>query len=175
LEQGHPGPEGGEGLRQLTANRPAADDGEPVRSGGEREDRLVREVAALPQTGYGRDGWTRPGRDDRTAEAEHRVPHLYGVRAGEGGVTQEDIGAEAAESLRAVVFADLGADPAHALQRRDEVSPALASRPGPLGERSSLLDERLRWDAADVQAVAAEEGSLHQRNAGAERHRDRGR
>ena len=62
-----------EGLRELAADRAAADHGEPAGQRGEGEDGLVREIAGLGQAGDGRLGRARAGRDHRLLEAERRA------------------------------------------------------------------------------------------------------
>ena len=70
LEEGHLRAEAREGLRELAADRAAADHGQPPRQLGQREDRLVREVAGLGQPGDGRLGRAGARRDHRVLEAE---------------------------------------------------------------------------------------------------------
>ena len=63
LEQDHVRAEEGEGLRQLAADGPGADHREPGGPLGEREERLVRQVAGFREAGDGRYGRPGAGRD----------------------------------------------------------------------------------------------------------------
>ena len=101
-------------MGQFAADRAAADDDQPARQLGQREDRFVGEVAGFGQARNVGNGGASAGGDDGPLEAERLAGDFDRLRAGEAGLAEEDIDAEVGESLGRVVLADAGAEPAHA-------------------------------------------------------------
>ena len=171
----HPRAEALEGLGQLAADRTGADHGEPRGPLGQLEDGLVREVAGLREPRDRRRGGAGAGRDHRLLEAQLRAVHLDGVRPAEARLAEEHVDAElVAIARRRVLVADARADAAHALHGRAEVGQPLVGHAEPeLPGRPRLVhparraDHGLRRHAADVQAVAAHQVPLDERDPGA--------
>ena len=162
LEQVHPDAEALERLGELAADRPAADHREARGAPGELEDRLVRAEAGAGEPGYGRSRGARARRDHGAPEAQLRAGHEGAVRAGKARLAEEHVDAElAGVARRRVLVADARADAAHALHR---VGEGLRGRIA--GEAGVLRggDHRLRGHAADVQAVAAHQVALDERD-----------
>lgn len=78
-------------LRELAANRPAANDCQPARLLGEREDRFVGQRTGVGQAGNRRNDWARSGRDDRATETQPAVANENRVRIGEACLSKKDI------------------------------------------------------------------------------------
>ena len=122
FEDRHRDAEPREGLRELAADRSAADDREATGVRGQREDRLVGEEAGLVEPGDRRRRGARAGRDDGAAEAQPGAADLERVGGDESPVAEEHVDAEfVAEALRRVVRRDRRADRAHALHRGAEI------------------------------------------------------
>src|SRR6185369_8364168 len=93
----------------------------------------------------------------------------------EPAFAEEDVDAEAAESLRGVVTAELRADAAHPRHHRAEVGGRRSPWAQParlrareLGERPRRANHRFRRHATDVEAVSAHEMALDERDLGTE-------
>ena len=171
-----------EGLRELAADRAAADHGEPAGQLGQGEDRLVREIAGLGQPGDGRLGRAGARRDHRLLEAERHARDVHGVRSGEARRAEEHVHAEVAKARRRVHPADPRAQPAHPIHHRAEVHAragrhphAELARPAHVGDGAGRPDQALRRHAADVEAIAAHQPALDERHARAEPGRARRR
>ena len=182
LEEGHLRAEAREGLRELAADRAAADHGEPAGQLGQGEDGLVREIAGLGQPGDGRLGRAGARRDHRLLEAERHARDVYGVRSGEARRAEEHVHAEVAKARRRVQPADLRAQPAHPIHHRAEVHAragrhphAELARPAHVGDGAARPDQALRRHAADIEAIAAHQPALDERHARAESGRARRR
>src|SRR6185369_1087345 len=91
VEQADLGTEPLKGLRQLAADRAAANDREPGRTLSKIEYRFIGQVAGLSQSRDGGFHCARAGCDDRPFEPEGLSGDLDRVRAGEAGLTQEHI------------------------------------------------------------------------------------
>src|SRR5262249_4566268 len=126
---------------------------------------LVRKPASASPGIGGR--WARAGRDHGPAEAKDFAGHLHRVRAGESGLPEVDIDAEAPEPSRRVVGTDPGSQPTHAPHDRGktdlhagrDVNPELWSIPN-LGGGPGGPEQRLGRHAADVEAIASQEFPL---------------
>src|SRR5262249_54432147 len=101
-----PGAETRESLSQLATDRPGADHRQAWRPLREREDGFIGEEACLGQSRNRRPMGARAGRDHGPAEAKGFAGHLHRVRAGERGLPEVDIDAEATEPSRRVVRTD---------------------------------------------------------------------
>jgi hypothetical protein len=162
LQQGHGGAEAGERLRQLAAERAAADDGQPSRQVGEGEDRIAGEEAELGQAGNVRDRRPGAGGDEGATEAQRGAGGDDRLRPAEGALAEKDVDAEVAQAPGGVTAGDLGADAPHAFHRGREVVAFEARAHAELGGAVRLPDgarraqEGLRRHRTGVQAVAAQ-------------------
>ncbi len=172
-----PSPEAGEGLGQLAADGPGADHRQAARQLGEARTRS-RWSGSRPRRGRGSAGAAARAPVAMTArrKRERGAVHLDGVRAGEAARrrgTRRRRGRRSAAPSRSRLRR--GAQPAHALhdggkvdaRARRHVHAELARVPH-LGGGARGADQGLRRHAADVEAVAAHQVALDQRDAGAE-------
>src|SRR5579885_1507814 len=90
-------------LRQLAADRARAHYREPPRQRGQREDRLVGEVARVREARDGQLGGAGAGGDDGAAKLDPPAVDLDRRRTGEAARAEIDVDAEAAEPLGPVV------------------------------------------------------------------------
>ncbi len=125
-EQGHLAAEALKTLRQLATDGTGADDGETTRQLGQRKNRLVGVVAGVTQAGDRRLRGARAGGDHRAVELQTFAVDFDGRRIDEAAIADEDIDAQLTKSLRRIMFADAGAQPAHALHRRGKIDLRLA-------------------------------------------------
>ncbi len=121
VHERHLTPEARERLRQLAPDRAAADDHEARRAAGEREDRLVRVVRGLGESGDGRHRRARAGRDHGAPEGESRARRLDGVWCDEARLAEEHVDAKPAKARGAVDRREAGADGAQPGHRDREV------------------------------------------------------
>jgi hypothetical protein len=121
VEERHVGAEAPEGLGQLAADGPPADDGEAPRSVDQLEHALVGEEAALRQAGDVGMMCACPRGDDRLLEAERCSVDHHGVTIHEPALTEKYVHAEATEAEGGVMVAEARAHRAHALHDRPEV------------------------------------------------------
>jgi hypothetical protein len=106
--------EAGERLGELAADGSGADHGQPPRQRLEGEDGLVGEGVRLRQTGHGRHGGPRTGRDDASAEGEALAIDPDRVGRDESALPDEHVDAEVAETPDAIGLREVGPQPAHA-------------------------------------------------------------
>ena len=181
LEHRHFAAEAGERLGELAADRTGADDGEPARQLRQREDRLVGQEARLRQPRNRRRRGSRPGADGGPREPQRGVADAHRIAPAEASRADEDVDAESLVPLGGVDAADRRAQPAHAGHGGPEVAlDAARERQAELravprgGPDARGPDDPLRGDAADVQAVAAHQAPLDQRDPGPDSRRHRG-
>ena len=172
VQQKHLAPQSLEGLGQLAADRPAADDRQTRRALGQREHRLVGQETDLFQP---RDGWSRrspAGGDHSSLEAQRSAVDFHRAAAHEAAVTEEHIHPEIREPPNRVVMADAGPHTPHALHdggeidlRRPRYRHAELGRPVQFAQHPRRTNQRLRRYAPDVQTIAAHEVAFHQRDS----------
>ena len=109
-------------MGQLTTDRAGADHGQPGREGGQREDRLVGEVAGFREPRDGRRRGARAGADGGPCEAQRGAVDIQGVGAGEAPGADEHVHAQAGEALGRVDPAEPRPQPAHALHDGAEIA-----------------------------------------------------
>ena len=182
--------EPGEGLRQFTADRPAAEDDEPARrrlAAAQPGPEVVgSQRLHLVEARNGRDGGPCTGRNDHRSggQATGRAVGIgdLDVPGGdEPGMALHHLDAETGIALDAVMGRDVGdhaVDPLHYVGegnggRRVRQPPAPGM--GHLVGQRCAADQRLRGHAAVVQAVAAHLARLDQRHPRLGRRRDIGR
>ncbi len=121
--------------------------------------RLTRERRGVGQPGDGRDGGTGTGCNDATGETQPFRAHDDALRVREPRVPEEHVHAKTPEPVRRVVGRDGGAGPADACHRLAE------------GQVSACAaDKCLGRDTPGIQAVAAKQMPLDERDAGAQAH-----
>jgi hypothetical protein len=167
----------------------------PARLFLQLEDRFIGEKGDVGKSGDRRDRRTAAGRDDRPPERQlgperrrclrfigglrlHRIDADRGA-AGETRLAEEDVDTERREARCRVVRRDVGTPRAHAGHHRCEMdvrlgSDADAATGASLSHHASRTKQRLRGDAAGIEAVAAEACALDQRNPRAESRGARG-
>ena len=102
--------EAAERLRQLAAERAAADHQQAARQLGQVEDVLVGQIARLDEAGNRRRVRPRAGGDHGLLEAQLRAVHRQRVGSGEARLAEEHVDAGRAQALRRIDAADAGAD-----------------------------------------------------------------
>jgi hypothetical protein len=163
FDDGDVRPEAPKGLRHLDADRPPAEHQEPSRQLLLREDRLVGPVGNRIDPLDRGEGRARTGGDDPGPCGQARTVQVDRVVVDEARDPEPDLGAELAEPFRGVVRLDRVDHLADAVHdgreahrreldvREPELLRAARKRPHPRG-----TDQRLRWDAPEVEAVAAQ-------------------
>ena len=172
LDHGDPGTEVAEGLGELDADRPAADHQQVLWQPVGIEDGLVGQVRHVGQT---RDRWNgrhRSGRDHEAAGADLGRTTPDPVGSHEPGPFPDDPHTQAFEALDRIMRRDLRDDAADMLLHRLEVGfPGLRAdaehsvTPLP-GAGATGSQDRLRGNAAVVQAVSAHGPGLEQHHPG---------
>ena len=134
-------------------------------------------IGAPPAASLSHQG---PGEPERPGSS---IPcgHLDGIPRDEGATAEEDVHAGIPQAHGPVVRGDVGTDVAHALHGRRKVhrdltdlhpeSPGITGRMG----RGRHTDERLRWNAARVQAISSQQRLLDQGHPSAHGRRSHGR
>ncbi len=176
-------PESTERLRHLHADRPATQDQQVSRQHRLREDRLVRPVRDVREPFDGRQGGARTGGDDPRPRGQARPVEVDRMVVDKAWGSEPDLRAELAEPLRRVVLldrADHRTDPAHdggeGDRRKGHIRKPELLRAARKGPDSGGTDQRLRRDAAEVQAVAPQRLRLFDEDRlRAELRRSRGR
>jgi len=163
-----------ESLRQLDADRAAADNEEMAWPLDQIEDRLVREAGHAVETGQRRHQRRRAGGDHEAAGPDAEITGGDFARAGEARLGAEDAHTEAGEALFRVMRRDGGDDAVDVVVHASEVdqrfvgldaeATGMPLRLGGLGGGQ----QRLRRHAAVVQAVAAHLAGLDQHGFGAQ-------
>ena len=161
-------------LGELDADGPAADDEQALRPSVEIEDRLVGQVGDPVEAGDRRhrrtraDGEHEPARLDRPPAGDNR----RGV--GEARLRGDHLNPESREALGGIVGRD-GCDDAPDVIAHAAVihrglawpDPERGGRAGGVGARCGR-DQRLRGDAADIEALAAHAALLDEDHGHAE-------
>ena len=166
--------EAGERLRQLASNRTAADDEEPARQLGQREDGFAREVRQLIEAAYRRRRGPGAGRDNGAIEREPLAVDLNCPIGGETSVTEQHGNTGLLHALNRVVRADFRAPLAHTAHDRFEIGfevadpNAHAAGAPHLANRTRGAEQRFRRHAAGQQAVSTQKPAFDQRHARAE-------
>src|SRR5439155_6345535 len=167
LDDRHLGAEAPEDRRELAADDAAAQDDEPLRHLGLREQRLGVDAAWRVEAVDRRPERKRAGRDDRRLEGDVFAPFerdRVGVPEAAGALDPLDaVGLEeAGDALRHLVD-----DLRFPFIRRREIEARSADLDAELGEgvlclfnRERGLNPRFRWNAADTEARATELGLL---------------
>ena len=171
LDQHDFGAETGEPLRELAADGARADHREPARQVGQGENGFVRQVRHGGEPGNIRRSGPRARRDRRSREVQRPATDLDRVGACEARVTQVNINPQFPEARRGVVRAQVGAQPAEPRHHGGKIDRHVTFDPN--AERSRLAhgsggpgraEQRLRGHTADIEAVAAQQVTLHERN-----------
>ena len=169
-----------EGLRELAADRPAA-----------QHDEAPRQLAQLPygvggqrfralDAGDRRDDRPGAGRDDDGARAERAAADLDGPWRRDASFALDALDAKPRIALDRIVRLDGAHDALHPLHHLGEVEihrrrpQAVIGRAAHLHHDASRLEQGLRGHAAGVEAVAAHPVLLDQRHLGAHRGGDVG-
>ncbi len=103
IEHRDPAAEPRERLRQLAPDRSAANDQQPIGTFGEVEHRFVREIRGVGETINRRHGRTAAGGNGRPREAQRLGADRDFARAGERGVPEKHLDAQARQPLGRVV------------------------------------------------------------------------
>ena len=175
-EQRHLDPEAAHHLAQFAADRAAAEDEERLRRRAlPVEEGLVGEGGNVREPVDGRSPRRRAGGDHEVGGGEARAVCEFDLaRTHEPGPRQEDVHPEAAEALRRVVRGDRRPPLAHVLEHPFETETGFVGVEPVRGRFANRLnqlrrrDERLRGDAAVIQAVASHLRRFGERHAGAE-------
>ena len=174
-------PQPGEGLRELAADRPAAEHEEPRGQLIDIPHRLARESVDTVETLDARQDGRGAGRDDRLTEADALAVHLRLAGAEKVRRAERDAGAHGVESFGGVLRLDRADGGVHVPHDRGEVDGDLARPHTELGARACAGrrigggDERLGRNAAGPQAVPAHAVALDEQYVGAEARRSLGR
>ena len=166
-----------ERLRHFKPDRPRADDGEPRRQDVEIEQRFVGEISRQLDARDRRRGGRRARRDDEAARANFDAARFERVGPRELARRADNPHAERLEARLAVIGRDGVNDGAHMLAHVRHLEPrfvivqpeARRLAHGLRGARGG--DQRLRGNAAVVQAIAAhlalfDEHDLHAHRCG---------
>ena len=163
-------------LRQLAAQRAAADHQQAARQLGQVEYVFVGQKACLGQAGDRRRVRTRAGGDQCLPEAQFGAIDRQRIACGEVRFAEKDIDTNGAQTLSRIEPADAGSDATHALHHCGKVDADIGGnlRAVVLGIAHLFVktrgpDDRFRRDAADVQAAAAEQPPLDERDLRAHR------
>ena len=163
-----------ERLRQLAADRTAAEDDEALRLHTHLPEVLGGAVRDLGEPRDRRHERGGAGGDDDVARRQRASVHLDRPRRDDACAALDDVDAKPAVALGGVVRLDLGDDPLDALHRRGEVEPvrglgdAVVARVADVVDELGRADQRLRGHAAGVEAVTAHRALLDQRHLGAD-------
>src|SRR5438552_8068506 len=176
LHDGRLRAEAAERLCQLAAQWTAADHQQAARQLGQVEYVFIGHKACFDQAGNRRRVGSRARGDHRLSEAQPGAVHRQRVGSGEVRFTEKHIDAGGTQTLNGIDAADTGADAAPALHYRGKIDAniggnwrAVVFGVTHLGVQPGRSYYRLRWYAADVQAAAAEQRSLDERDFGAHR------
>jgi hypothetical protein len=175
FDEGHLCPEPGEGLSHFTADGAGADDAEGFGELGEVKKVFVGKVIDFIEAGDGGGGGATAGGDHGFLKTELGAIDFDGGAFGEAGLAEEDIDAEVLEALGGVVVTDLGAQFADPFHDGGEIDGDAAGDLDAeidgafyVGEGVCGSEENLGGDAADIEAVPAEEVAFHEGDLGAE-------
>ena len=165
LEERHGDPEAAAALRELHADRAAAEDDETSRRSLELEDRLARDEARVGETLQLRYGWAASGRDQGVARLQPAIADLDRGPPRQPRAAEDQLDAELAEVLGAVVcHRDLLLDRSDSLPDCDEVDvrfdrrdPVAVRRAHVVGD-SCRREQRLAWHASRPEAVSPDPG-----------------
>ena len=170
VDEGDPGAHSAKGLCQFTADRSAADDGDPGRQFRQVEHRLVGKVAGLGQAFHGRCHRPAAGGDHRLGKAQGLTTDFDLARPGESSVTEKHVNTRLAVALHRVVATDPCPQAPHARHGNPEIHAGIAVRLHAVlrgvthvGKCRRGANDALAGHAAVVQAVAAHEVSLDER------------
>jgi hypothetical protein len=162
-QQRHLRTQPGKRLRQLTADRPRADDRQPRRLLGEGEDASVGQVARLGQAGNIRHRRPATRGNDGAVEVQGPLANGDALAIDEAARAEIHVHAQLAEASGRVVVAQMGTQSPHPRHHRREVHAhaawhAHAKRGGgaDVGGGLGRGQQRLRRHAADVQTIPAE-------------------
>ena len=148
-------------LRHLEADRAAADDDEMIGAPRQVEDRLIGEIRHRRKTGDRRDCGRGAGRDDEAAGADCRSTGGERARPGEAAGGMNDVYAKPFVPRHRIHRRDGRDDVVDMALDRGEIDLGLADRdaeaPGGATSLGRLRggEQRLRGDAAEIEAVAA--------------------
>ncbi len=156
------------GLRHFDPDRPAADDDQMVRPIAVRENRFVRQVGNVREPGDRRDRGIRAGRDDKTARPDFDLAGADRRGAREAGFAAQDPDPEPLEPLRGIIRRDCRDHLLDTIGGGSEID--IGPSGGDAQGRAALPqfgkarggEQRLRGDAAEVQAIAAHQPALDQ-------------
>ncbi len=173
------GAEAAIGLRQLDADRAAADHDQVFGPLAIGENRFIGQVGHAVETGDRRHDRSRSGGDDKAARPDQDLAGLRGMAVDEVRFGAYDMHAEAFEPLLRVVRGDPGDDPLDAVGDRGEIDPRRLIKHAELGAMPPAIGEpgcgqqRFRRHAAIIETVAAHPAALDEHHAGAHLHRPR--
>jgi hypothetical protein len=179
-DQRHPGAETAEGLRQLDADRAAAEHDQVVRQLGQLEDVVVGQVRPLGQAGDRRHRRRGAGADEEPFRRDGAVADLERARVPERGRPEQDVDALASKLLGRFKCVDPLACRVHRRHDIEQLDGHLTARhagaaAGARGVRGlGGVQERLGGHAASPGAVATDPGGLRQGDPEAEPSRETG-
>ena len=166
-------------LRQLHANRPAADDHQMLGPRAQRKNRLIGEIGHKLQPRYRRHQRLRPGGDDKPPRGNDVAACLQFGRRGKPPPGPDHPHPQSFEPFLTVHRRNRGNHPRHMILHRAKIdhrhhrqhakSRTVAHRLRCLGRRQ----QSLRRHAAGVQAIAAHRGPFHQHDPRPHLHRPR--
>ena len=163
-------------LRQFAAERTTTDDEQAGRTRRQVEHGLVGQESGVSHARNRRQHGPRPGRDHGPPELQPGPADIDRIRPREACAAKVDVDACGGQSCRRIDAAEAEADASHALHRGCEVDLDVRRRHGAeilggahLGNPPRSAQQRLRWDAAEIQAVAAQLMAFNHRDLGTAR------